>query len=132
MGTMRGYRRGTSLLWVRRSTARAAESAPGVQRAQLERADGECSELALRAHKAYTTVCAPFVTLRLRLRPRRVGSVDSAPSARHVGGCMSGASRGAVWQQGCCGALKMGPRARHVTKEYSRGTPSHGYGARVP
>jgi hypothetical protein len=31
MGTVRGYCRGTSLLWVRRSTAQAAESASGVQ-----------------------------------------------------------------------------------------------------
>ncbi len=37
---------------VRRSTARAAESASGVQLAQQQRADGECAELALRAHQS--------------------------------------------------------------------------------
>jgi hypothetical protein len=53
MGTVRGYRRGTWLRWVRRSTARAAESAPGVQMPQEQHADdGECAELALRAHQS--------------------------------------------------------------------------------
>ena len=32
IGTVRGYRKGTWLLWVRCSTARAAESASGAQR----------------------------------------------------------------------------------------------------
>jgi hypothetical protein len=52
MGTVRGYRRGTSLLWVRRSIAGAAESASGVQLPLQQLADGECAELALRAHQS--------------------------------------------------------------------------------
>ncbi len=110
MGTVRGYRRGTWLLWILLGTARAAESASGVQRPQLQRADGECAELALRAHQAFLPVRAPSCQRRLRVRPRRVGSIGSAPSARHVGGmhCMSWASSGAVRQQGCCGTLRGG------------------------
>jgi hypothetical protein len=89
--SVRGYRRGTWLLWVRRSTiARAAESASGVQLAQLERADGECAELALRAHQAFLPVRAPSCQRRLRVRPMLVGSVGTAPSARHVGGIERG------------------------------------------
>ncbi len=108
MGTVRGYRRGTWLLRVRRSTARAAESASGVQQHQLECADGECAELALRAHQSYTTVRAPHSCQRhLRVRPMWVGSVGSAPSAGraaqppvHVGGIV-----GAVRQQGFFGTF---------------------------
>jgi hypothetical protein len=127
MSTVRVYRRNTWLLCVRRSTARAAESASGVQRPQQQRADGKCAELALRAHQAARTVRASLEpTAFLRVRRRRVGSVGSAPSARLVGGCMSGASS---WGGAAAGLLRCsqrGPRAHHVTKKYSRGIPSHG------
>jgi hypothetical protein len=65
---------------------------------------------------ALTNLCAlcvpPSCQRRLRVRPRRVGSVGTGPSARHVAGCMSGASSGAVRQQGCCGALRGDPCTR--------------------
>ncbi len=42
----------------------------------------------------------PSSRRRLRVRPRRVGWVGSALTARQVGGCMSGASEGVVRQHG--------------------------------
>jgi hypothetical protein len=77
-------------LWVRRSTARAAESASVLQRPQQQYADGECAELALRAHQAFYAVCAPFVTQRLRVRLMlgRIGRLCSERTAcrgMHVG-----------------------------------------------
>jgi hypothetical protein len=74
----------------------------------------------------------PSCQRRLRVRPRRVGSVGSAPSARHVGGCLSGESSGGGAAAGLLRYSQSGPRACDVIKEYSRGTPSYGYGARVP
>ena len=53
-----------------------------------------------------------------------VGSVGSAPSARHVWGCMSGASSGGGAAAGLLRYSQRGPLARDVTTEYSRGTPS--------
>ncbi len=86
-GLVRGYGRGTWLLWVRRSTARAAESASGVQRPLQQRADGECAELALRAHQSFCPVCAPFLPTAFA-RAADVGRDRSAllRAARHVGG----------------------------------------------
>jgi hypothetical protein len=60
-----------------------------------------------------------------RVRPRRVGSVGSAPSARHVGGYMFGASSGGGAAAGPLRCSQRGPRARDVTEEYSRGIPSN-------
>jgi hypothetical protein len=40
--------------------------------------------------------------------------------------CMSGHRAGAVRQQGLLRYPQTGPRAHHVTEEYSRGTPSYG------
>jgi hypothetical protein len=45
---------------------------------------------------------------------------------------MSEASSGGGAAAGLLRSSQRGLRARDVTKEYSRGTPSHGYGARVP
>jgi hypothetical protein len=133
MGTVRGYRKGTWLPWVRRSTAGAAESASGVQVPRRQRADWECAELALRAHQSCLPVMPPFCHRRLRVRPRRVGSVCSALlRARGMSGdACQGHRVGGGRQQGLLRYAKWGPRARDVTEEYSRGTPSHGHGARV-
>jgi hypothetical protein len=118
---------GTWLLWVRRSTARAAGSASGVQRPLHERADGQCAELALRAHQSCKTVRGPalqvLATGLCACGRRGLGSVGSAPSARHVGGCMSGASSGGVAAAGLLRYSQRGPRARLVTREYSKGHP---------
>jgi hypothetical protein len=92
MDTVRGYREGTSLLWVRRST----ESASGVQRPPQQRADGECAELALRAHQSFSTVRALFLpTAFARVRPGRgrIGRLCSERAAcrgMHVGGIEPG------------------------------------------
>jgi hypothetical protein len=89
MGTVRGYRKGTSLLWVRRSTARAAESASGVQRPPQQCADGECAELALCAHQSYATVRALFLpTAFARVRPRRgrIGRLCSEQRGERLSG----------------------------------------------
>ncbi len=50
----------------------------------------------------------PSCQRRLRVQPRRVGSVGSAPSARHVGGALHvlGHRAGAVRQQGRCWTLR--------------------------
>ncbi len=112
-GTVRGYRRGTWLLWVRRSTAerpsplRVSESASGVQQTQPERADGECAELALRAHKAFIPVRAPFLPTAL-VRAADVGRIGRLCSEQRVmsGGACRGHRAGAVRQQGCCGGLR--------------------------
>ncbi len=109
MGPVRGYRRGTSLLWVRRSTARAAESASGVQIPPLQRADGECAELALRAHQSCGTVRAPFLPMAFA-RAADEGRIGRLCSER-------AACRGVhVWGiepvrcgKGCCGTLRADP-----------------------
>jgi hypothetical protein len=55
---------------------------------------------------------------RLRVRPRRIGSVGAAPSAQHVGGI----ERGGV-AAGLLRYSQRGPRARDGTKEYFKGHP---------
>jgi hypothetical protein len=133
MGTVRGYRRGTSLLRVRRSTAERPSPLSGVQIPQQQYTDGECAELALRAHQAFSPVRGPFLPTAFA-RAAEEGRDRSAllRAARHVGECMSGASSGGGAAAGLLRYSQRGPRARDVTKEHSRGTPSHGYGARVP
>jgi hypothetical protein len=71
---------------------------------------------------------APSCQRGLGVRPRRVGSVGSAPSARHVGGVhVGGIEPGAVAAAGLLRCSQRGPLARHVTTtEYSRGTPPMG------
>ena len=88
--SVRGYRRGTSLLWVRRSTAGAAESASGAQQPQQQHAEWECAELALRAHRAFTTVLAPLLSTALARaaeegRIGRLCSEHAACRGMHVG-----------------------------------------------
>jgi hypothetical protein len=134
MGTVRGYRRGTWLLWARRSTAGAAESASGAQRPQRQRADGECAELALRAHQAYRTVRAPFLppALTSATEEGRLSRLCSERAACQGMHCMSGASSGGGAAAELVAVLSEGTLARDVSKEYSRRTASYGYGARVP
>jgi hypothetical protein len=79
------------------------------------------------------TLCVPpSCHRRLLVRLRRVGSFGSAPSARHVGQCMSRASSRGDAAAGLVAVLSEMTLARDMTEEYSRGTPSCGYGARVP
>ena len=95
MGKVRGYRRGTSLLWVRRSTTER----PSPLRV--------CSELynntltgsvpsSLSALIKLTELCVPPFLPPAVARAAEEGSDRSAllRAARHVGGCMSGASSG--------------------------------------
>jgi hypothetical protein len=109
-GTVRGYRRGTSLPWVRRSTAERPSPLRVCSWLNKNELTGSVPS-SLSTLTKLTELCVPpSCQRRLRVRPTRVGSVGSAPSARHVGGCMSGASSGAMRQQGCCGSLGGGPR----------------------
>ena len=88
------------MLWVRRSTAGAAESASGVQRPELQRADGECAELALRTHQDARTVRAPLesTVFACAAEEGRIGRLCSECAAceraacreMHVGGIERG------------------------------------------
>jgi hypothetical protein len=108
-----GTGRGTWLLWVRRSTVerpsplRVSESASGVQQTQPERADGECAELALRAHKAFIPVrasCLP-TALACAAEDVRTGRLCSEQHGMSGDACR-GHRAGAVRQQGRCGTLR--------------------------
>jgi hypothetical protein len=120
-----GAFRGTWLLWVRRSTA---------ERPSRLRMCRYLSDIALTGSvpsslSALTNLlalCVPRSCQRgLRVRPRSVGSVGSAPSARHVGGCMSwGIERGRCGSRAVSVLSEM-TLARDVTTEYSiKGHPS--------
>jgi hypothetical protein len=95
MSTVRGYRKGTSLLWVRRSTAERPSPLRVCSALNGNKLNGSVPS-SLSALTNLSLLCVP--PFLLRVRPRRVGSVGSAPSARHVGGCIAclGHRRGAV------------------------------------
>jgi len=98
-----------------------------VQHAQLQYADGECAELALRAHQSFITVRVPFVTRRLRVRLMLGRDWSALLRVRGMSGvACRGHRAGAVRQQGRCGTIGGDRGARDVTKEYSRGTPPMG------
>ena len=117
------------MLWVRRSTAGAAESASGVQRAQPERAEGECAELALCTHQSCSAVRAPLLPSALA-RAAEEGR-DRSALLRARG--MSGDALH-IWGIEGCGAaaglmrytLRRDPGHTSDSKEYSRGTPPMG------
>jgi hypothetical protein len=89
-----GTFRGTWLLWVRRSSAVRPSPLRVCSNLSLNALTGSVpSSLSALTHLIGLCV-PPSSQRRLRVRPRSVGSVGSAPSARHVGGCMSGASSG--------------------------------------
>jgi hypothetical protein len=97
-----------------------------VQRPQPERANGECAELALRAHKTYITVRTPLLPTAFA-RAADVGRIGRLRSERGMsGGCMSAASSGGGAAAGPLRCSQRGPLARDVTTEYSRGAPSYG------
>ncbi len=76
---------------------------------------------------------APSCQRRLRACGRGGSDQSALLRARSMsGGCMSGASSGGGAAAGLLRCSQRGPPARDVTKEYSRGTPSYGYGALVP
>jgi hypothetical protein len=131
MGTVRGYRKGTSLLWVRRGTAERPSPLRVCSYLTQNALTGSVPSWLSALTNLESLCVAPSCQRRLRLRLRRVGSVGSAPSARHVGGCIERGHRGGGAAAGLLRCSQRGPRARDVTKEYSRGTPPMGYGARV-
>ncbi len=102
------YSRGTPSLWVQCAGTVGAHRCCGCGVVPPERPSPlrVCSWLnkneltgsvpsSLSALTKLTELCTPpSCHRRLRVRPRRVGSFGSAPSTRHVGGCMSGASSG--------------------------------------
>jgi hypothetical protein len=113
------------LLWVRRSTA---ESALRVQHPQLERADGECAELALRAHKAYTAVRGPLLATAFA---RAAEEVRIGPALLRARGMSGELHFGCIEQSGAAaGLLRLSWHALRLN-EYSKGTASHGYRARL-
>jgi hypothetical protein len=115
------------LLWVRRSTAERP-SPLRVCSWLINNALTGSVPSSLSALTNLDTLCVPpSCQRRLRACGRGgSGSVGSALSARHVGGCMSGASSGGDAAAGLLQCSQRGPRARDVTKEYSSGTPSYG------
>jgi hypothetical protein len=88
---------------------------------------GVCRARSPRSSSSHACACPPCYQRRLCVRPRSVGSVGSAPSARHVGGCMSGtSSEGGAAAGPLRWCSQRGPRLRDVTNEYSSGTPPYG------
>jgi hypothetical protein len=93
-----------------------------VQRPQLQRVEWECAELALCAHKALLPVRAPFLSTALAraAEERRIGRLCSERAAcrgMHVLGIERGGAAAGLLRYS-----QRGPRARDVTKEYSRGS----------
>ncbi len=84
MGTVRGYRRGTSMLWVRRSTAERPSPLRMCSQLYNNALTGSVPSSLSALTKLELLCVPPSCQRRLRVRPRRVGSVGSAP--RHVGG----------------------------------------------
>jgi hypothetical protein len=84
--------RGTWLLWVRRSTAER----PSPPRVCSDLYNNKLTGSVPSSLSALTKLTCLYVPAssqrRLHVRPRRVGWLGSAPTARHVGGCMSAAS----------------------------------------
>jgi hypothetical protein len=70
---------------------------------------------------------APSCQRRFHVRPRRVGSVGSAPSSAACRGVhVWGIERARCGSRACCGTLRRDLGAHDVTTEYSRGTPPMG------
>ncbi len=111
---------------------RAAESASGVQIPLRQRADGECAELALRAHQSSIPVRAPFMptTFAHAAEEARIGRLCSEHAAcrgMHVGGI----------ERGRCGSravavLSEGTLGTRCDYGVLKGHPSCGYSAWVP
>jgi hypothetical protein len=111
-GTVRGYRRGTWLLWVRRSTAERPSPLRVCSYLNQNALTGSVPS-SLSALTNLSLLCVPpSCQRRFHVRPRRIGSVGSAPSARLVGGMHVGGI-----ERGRCGS-----RAVAVTL---RGDPWH-------
>jgi len=91
MGTVRGYRRGTSLLWVRRTTAERPSPLRVCSALDNNKLTGSVPS-SLSALIYLETLCvAPFLPTAFA-RAADVGSDRSAPlrAARHVGGIEGG------------------------------------------
>jgi hypothetical protein len=127
-----GTFRGTWLQWVRRSTAVRPSPLRVCSDLSFNTLTGSVPS-SLSALTELTLLCV-FPSSHGVCACGRAGSDGSAllRAARHVGGCMSGASSMGGTAAGLLRDSQRGPRLRDVTKEYSRGTPFHGYGARGP
>jgi hypothetical protein len=110
MGTVRWYRRGTSLLWVRRSTAER----PSPLRVCRDLNDNPLNGSVPSWLSALTKLSQLCVTpschrrLRVRLMLGRIGRLCSEQRGMSGDACL-GHRAGAVRQHGCCGTLKRGP-----------------------
>jgi hypothetical protein len=123
MGTVRGYRRGTSLLWVRRSTAERPSPLRFCSALGTNALTGSVPS-SLSALTNLTELCVPPCCCACG----RGGSDRSALlRARGMSGgaCLGASSRGGA-AAGLLRYSRRGPWARDVTKEYSSGTPPMG------
>jgi hypothetical protein len=132
MGTVRGYRRSTSLPWVRRSTAERPSPLRVCSALSNNELNGSVPS-SLSALTNLVQLCvAPSCQRRLRVRGRggsdRSALVRVRAACRGVH-CMSGASSGGGAAAGLLRYSQRGLWARDVTNEYSLGHPSPmGYG----
>jgi hypothetical protein len=122
MGTVRGYRRGTSSLWLRCSTAERPSPLRVCRYLSFNALTGSVPSSLSALTNLYGLCVAPSCQRRLHVRPRRVGigRLCSERAACRGDACL-GHRAGAVRQQGRCGALRGDLGAREVTEEYSRG-----------
>ncbi len=135
MGPLGGYpsETGTWLLWVRRSTAERPSPLRVCSILSQNALTGSVPS-SLSALTELTFLCVPPSSYWcLRVRPRRVGWLGSAPSARHVGGCMSGASSGDGAAAGpVVVVLSKGTSGTRCDYGVLKGHPSYGSAGRVP
>jgi hypothetical protein len=104
-----GTFRGTWLLWVRRSTAERPSPPRVCSCLYYNSLTGSVPSL-LSALTNLEYLCVPrSYERRLRVRPRSVGSVGSAPSARHVEGLhVRGIERGRCGSRAVAVVLSVG------------------------
>jgi hypothetical protein len=124
--TVRGYRKGTSLQWVRRSTAERPSPLRVCSDLTHNALTGSVPS-SLSALTNLALLCVPpSCQRRLHVQPRRAGSVGSAPSSAACRGAACRAHRAGRCGSRAVAVLSEGTVARDVTKEYSRGTPHMG------
>ena len=102
MGTVRGYRRGTWLLWVRRSTAERPSPLRVCCWLNKNELTGSVPSSLSALINLFVLCVPPSFQRRLRVRPRRVGigRLCSEQRAACQGVHVGDIKRGAVRQQG--------------------------------
>jgi hypothetical protein len=111
MGTMRGYRRGTSLLWVQHSTTERPSPLRVCSKLNNNKLTGSLPS-SLSALTNLGALCVPPSTHGVCACSRRGSDRSALLRARGMSGdACRGHRRGAVRQQGCCGTFRgdLGP-----------------------